>query len=127
VGIYKSNTEFPNFHIHVTRPRSFISGNICFEFSAQCLCSVRVHSEKTVKERGNGGIHYGCVICHREGFKAHFNAVKKGLAFITSFLFHSCMGFNPTTGHRTALSLQLYRIQIQSNIPVQFVSYVSVL
>jgi hypothetical protein len=52
----------PNFHIHVsvsdlwipkighkkahrhmnveTRPRSFISGNICIEFSVQCLCSV---------------------------------------------------------------------------------------
>ncbi len=44
----------PNFYIHVsvsnlyincmyklgTRPRSFISGNICFEFSVQCICSV---------------------------------------------------------------------------------------
>ncbi len=41
----------PNFHFHLsltdtwmqelgTRPRSFISGNFCFEFSVQCLCSV---------------------------------------------------------------------------------------
>jgi hypothetical protein len=44
----------PNFHIHLsvgdlnmnvgirerTRLRSFISGNMCFKFSVQCLCSV---------------------------------------------------------------------------------------
>ena len=33
VGIYKSLTD------KRTRPCSFISGNICFEFSVQCMCS----------------------------------------------------------------------------------------
>jgi hypothetical protein len=34
VVIYKLLTDVE------TRPRSFISGNICFEFSVQCICSV---------------------------------------------------------------------------------------
>ncbi len=42
VGIYKSFTETCMLEGIGTevRPRSFISGNICFEFSVWCLCSV---------------------------------------------------------------------------------------
>ncbi len=39
VGIYKSLTDTRMGELG-TRPHSFISGNICFEFSVQCICSV---------------------------------------------------------------------------------------
>ncbi len=39
VGIFKSLTETWMWKVGA-RPRSFISWNICFEFSVQCLCSV---------------------------------------------------------------------------------------
>jgi len=38
VGIYKSLTETWMWKLG-TRPYSFISGNICFEFSVHCICS----------------------------------------------------------------------------------------
>jgi hypothetical protein len=38
-GIYKSLTETWMWELGL-RPRSFISGNICFEFWVYCLCSV---------------------------------------------------------------------------------------
>ncbi len=39
VGIYKSLTDTRMLKLG-TRPRSFISGNICLEFLVQCICSV---------------------------------------------------------------------------------------
>ncbi len=41
LGIYKSLTETWMEELGL-RPRSFISGNICFEFSVYCLCSAWV-------------------------------------------------------------------------------------
>ncbi len=41
VGIYKSLTYTWMWKLG-TRPHSFISGNICFEFSVQCICSVYI-------------------------------------------------------------------------------------
>jgi hypothetical protein len=38
MGIYKSLTDTWMWKLGL-RPRSFISGNICFEFSVFCLCS----------------------------------------------------------------------------------------
>jgi hypothetical protein len=55
----------PNFHIHMylwaiyinikelgTRLRLFISGNICFEFSVQCLCSAGSYISPVLPMRG---------------------------------------------------------------------------
>ncbi len=36
-----------------TRPRSLISGNICFKFSLQCLCSVGVRGDSDEKRLGS--------------------------------------------------------------------------
>ncbi len=47
VGIYKLLTETWMQELCL-RPRSFISGNICFEFLVYCLCSVLASMEKTM-------------------------------------------------------------------------------
>ncbi len=49
VGIYKSLTETRMWQLG-TRPCSFISGNICFEFSVPCLCSVACRQARKKKE-----------------------------------------------------------------------------
>ncbi len=45
VGIYKSFTETWMEELGL-RPRSFIYGNMCFEFSVHCLCSVGLAETK---------------------------------------------------------------------------------
>ncbi len=58
VGVYNSLTDTWMWKLGL-RPRYSFSGNICFKFSAFCLCSVQaIHSSAVTNLKKGGALHY---------------------------------------------------------------------